>query len=164
MQEIKRLGRLALKLVAIVLLVLFIKEIVLYHTYLDLSQSYRQVDNYEGIVFKNNYTKTAYKRCFWGIKKTADAIADFDRHGDGGYNGETYKKLTAVIDDTGHLGTWASSPDGTKIVYSEGHVIDELEPTYIRYVDFKVLDLQSNSITVIFTAPAKEASLGLEWQ
>jgi len=39
-----------------------------------------------------------------------------------------------------------------------------LDPTYIRYIDFKVLDLQDNSITLIFTAPAEETSLGLEWQ
>lgn len=164
MQKTKNWGRLVLKLVAVALLVLFIKEIVLYHTYLDFSQGYRQVDNYENIVFKNCYAKTAYKRCFWGIKKAPDVTADFEHNSDGGYKSETYKKLTAVIKDTAHLGCWAASPDGTKIVYSEGHVIDELDPSYIRYIDFKVLDLQNNSITVIFTAPAEEVGLGLEWQ
>ncbi len=160
----KSFGRLFLKGAAVVLLVLFIKEVVLYHTYLDFSQDYRQVDNYEGIVFKHEYKRTAYKRCFWGLKTAADVTADFSRNNDGGFDGETYKKLIAVIHDSGHLGSWAASPDGTKIVYSEGHVIDELDPTYIRYIDFKVLDLQDNSITLIFTAPAEETSLGLEWQ
>ncbi len=161
---IKNIRRFILQLVAIALLLLFIKEIVLYHTYLDFSQGYRQVDHYEGIIFKNTERHIAYKRCFWGIKKTEDVTADFERSCDGGYKDDTYKKLTAVIIDTGHLGCWASSPDGTKIVYSEGHVIDELDPSYIRYIDFKVLDLQNNSITLIFTAPVEEVGLGLEWQ
>ncbi len=160
----KSLGRLVLKGAVVVLLVLFIKEVVLYHTYLDFSQDYRQIENYEGIVFKNGYQKTAYKRCFWGLRKAADATADFSWNREGGFDGDTYKKLSAIIRDTGHLGSWASSPDRTKIVYSEGRVIDELDPTYIRYIDFKVLDLQDNSITLLFTAPAEETPLGLEWQ
>lgn len=141
-------------------------ETVLYHTYLDFSQDYRQIDHYEGIVFKDNYTQTAYKRCFWGIEQTDDVTANFNRGNEGGFEGETYKTLTAAIHDTSHLSSWAASPDGTKIVYSEGRIIDETEPTYIRKVDFKVLDLRDNSITVIFTAPGGEYKrpLKLEWQ
>ena len=151
---------------AIALILFMTVETILYHLYLDFSQEYRQIDNYEGIIFKDNIMQTAYKRCFWGIKQADDVTADFTHGSDGGYEGETYHKLTAVIKDTSHMGTWASSPDGTKIVYSEGRVIDKSEPTYIRYVDFKVLDLRDNSITVIFTAPSGEYKrpLTLEWQ
>ena len=141
-------------------------ETVLCHTYLDFSQDYRQIDHYEGIVFKDDFAQTAYKRCFWGIEQVDDVTADFDRDNDGGFEGETYKTLTAAIHDTSHLHAWAASPDGTKIVYSEGRVIDETNPSYIRKVDFKVLDLRDNSITVIFTAPSSEYTipLSLEWQ
>lgn len=116
--------------------------------HLDFSQSYRSIDGYENIVFKDNWSGQKFRRCLWGLIKVNDD-AEFTDHKKIDRNSLEYRILSERIEmhDVDQI---VSSPDGRYILYVEriyrGTGITDDEDVY-----FRVYNISDDTITTIYS-------------
>lgn len=147
-------------LLIVLLLAAGIYKMMLSWTLLDLSQEYKKINAYEGIVLKDYNKNKAYKRSFWGLTET-DKTADFSYHGEQ-LNSTAYQTLQRLAPgNAGHIGQCTMSPDGKRILYVKANPSDESDPTDIVDYSCNVLNVEDGTVLEYFRTP--RAGLGVEW-
>ena len=105
----------------------------------DLSDDYRQVDGWTGIVFRDNWADQDFKRCFWGIR-VSDCYSDFQEHMDFDRDSFEYKILSDRM-DTRYVTQIVLSPDGKNILFVEsiyrGTGVTDDEDVYYRVYEIE---------------------------
>ena len=105
----------------------------------DLSDDYRQVDGWTGIVFRDNWADQDFKRCFWGIR-VSDCYSDFQEHMDFDRDSFEYKILSDRM-DTRYVTQFVLSPDGKNILFVEsiyrGTGVTDDEDVYYRVYEIE---------------------------
>ena len=135
-------------------------KMILSFTLLDLSQDYAGIDDYEGIILKDYDTQKTYKRSFFGLTETDEAV-DFSYHGES-LNSNIYDILeTMAPGNPGHIGQCTVSPDGRRILYRKANPSNEADPTDIVDYSYNVLNLDNGTVTEFFRNP--RSGLGVEW-
>ena len=135
-------------------------KVMLSWTLLDVSQEYKKIDAYEGIVLKDYNKQKAYKRSFCGLTET-DEPADFSYHGEH-LNSTAHDTLQRLAPgNAGHIGQCTLSPDGRRILYVKANPSDEADPTDIVDYSYNVLNLDDGTVLEYFRNP--RAGLGVEW-
>ncbi len=141
--------------------------------HLDFSQDYRAVDGIGQVVFRDNSRKTAYKRCFWGLKQEADAegLEEGNEPSPEGIYASPSGQLRAWTDNKSRK-LYVSNMDASEIKefdtdYSVGQIVFSPDDRYLlykeveygihggystdeEYVYFKVLDLGTGSVVTVF--------------
>lgn len=116
--------------------------------HIDLSQSYRSIDGYENIVFRDNWSGQKFRRCLWGLIKVNDE-SEFTDHKKIDKNSLEYRILSERIEmhDVDQI---VLSPDGESILYVEriyrGTGVTDDEDVY-----FRVYNISDDTITTIYS-------------
>lgn len=143
-----RYGRMLLRLIVALGLVAFLLMWILSKGHLDFSQKYRCIDGWEGIVFRDNWSKRDFKRCFWGLAET-ESRADFIEHRPIGADSPEYEILRSYIEE-GNIEQAALSPDGNYILYVQ-RVYRGSGTTDDEDVFYRVLSLKDGCVTTIYS-------------
>lgn len=130
-----------------VLAILFLSVFYLSQGHINFSLSYRTVDGFENIVFKDSYNKQSFRLCPWGLIKTED-YDSFQSHLQFDRSSNEYQKLRERI-DTSDVYQIVRSPNEDYILFVEqkyrGTGVTDDEDVYYR-----VYSLKDDSITTIF--------------
>lgn len=139
-------------IVGIVIIMFAILGIIAYLSqfHIDLSQSYRKVEGFENIVFKDPQNEQCFCLCAWGLTKT-EAYKDFQNNRDYDKSSSAYLTLYDKIDiENIHLEQVVLSPDGNYILCVErvyrGTGITDDEDVY-----YKVYSIKDDTVTTIFS-------------
>ena len=118
--------------------------------HIDLSQEYRVIKDYEGIVFKDSWNDQYFHLCVWGLKKV-ESYSEFQDNRN--YDKSSYEYLT-LIEKTDvkseYLEQVVLSPDENYILYVEriyrGTGLTDDEDVY-----YKVYSIKDDSVIVIYS-------------
>ena len=167
MQTLKLLGKILKRIFLLafaVLMLYLLAGIAAFFFHLDFDQSYRSIDNYEGIVLESHSGEDTFKiytRDFTGVTHTATEAANPKKvwkYADDLYRwkktepfASTSKLLQERIGNNRmNVEDCVLSPDGKYILYAEkvtdGYTSD---PPYADYY-YRVLNLEDNTITTIY--------------
>lgn len=128
---------------------------------LDLSQDYRSIPGIENIVFCTYVDNTAYKRCFWGLRR-----AEPQQEYEVAKNGEVVPEAEALaetFEGKRELQQAVLSPDGNYILYKEIlYDYTHSKMTDDEYCYYRVYDRRTGEITTIFQGYRKHYKIG--WQ
>ena len=112
---------------------------------LDFTQSYRGIDNYEGIVFTNG---GSYRRTFAGLQEISLTAPPAKE------KKEPDKELCRIIQErlgkTVHIADCTPSPDGQYILYVEQYNYSQGASTDTYEFYYRVLNLENGAVTTIY--------------
>lgn len=141
------------KMILLITCCIMILGIVIYIIYLsrghiDFSQSYRKIDGFENILFKDAWSEETFRLCVWGLLKT-DYCEEFQDHRNFDRSSYEYQILMERVDTSG-VEQIVLSPDKDYILYVEriyrGTGITDDEDVYYR-----VYSIKDDTITTIFS-------------
>ncbi len=131
--------------------------------HLDLSQSYRNIDGYEGITFEKSARDgrmLVYKRTFAGLRESGEKKSS---NSQGKENDEVvYLTLKERLGEGAKVIDYAASPDNKYILYVVTEDVSKGASTDTERYYYKVLDLQDNSSTTIYKGYLHD--FAVEWQ
>ena len=113
----------------------------------DFSQDYRDVENWEGIVFRDDWTGQDFRRCIWGLR-VSQHYDDFQDRREIDKSSYEYQTLSARM-DMQNVWQIVLSPDGGQILYVEriyrGTGVTDDEDVY-----FRVYQIEKDSVITIY--------------
>lgn len=115
----------------------------------DFSQSYRNINNYEGITFTNTYKHKAYKRTFWGLKEIAYPGVSLDKR-EIDRSSSAYELVKRKAGEHARITCCTVSPDGNYVLYAEAVSISNGASTDDDHIYYRVLNIQDGSVTTIY--------------
>lgn len=128
--------------------ILLVSVFYLSQGHINFSLSYRTVDGFENIVFKDSYNKQSFRLCPWGLIKTED-YDPFQSHLHFDRSSDEYQKLSERI-DTSDVYQIVRSPNEDYILFVE-HKYRGTGVTDDEDVYYRVYSMKDNSITTIFS-------------
>lgn len=149
MRWIKKVLLLVPGIIAGVILVSFLAALAKMSFRLDFSQSYRQIEGVENIVFGYGWKGELLQRKFWGLGKAKDA-AKFNEH-DKEEQQIWIEELKGYIHSDNIIVKAVPSPDGKYILYCEiEYNYYKSDMTDDEYCYYRVYQIETGKIVTIY--------------
>ena len=118
---------------------------------IDISQDYKNVQNVENIIFKQNWKQQCYKRCFWGLEKieypqsnSSEILCESD---------DSIYELQDYIETDNEIRQSIYSPDKKYILYCEiEYDYNHSGITDDEYCYYRVYETETDTVVTIYQA------------